>query len=115
LSEIIEHPWVGVIMDIAQERYDLEEVKSPSQKWYGDGFRDDLIDLDSQPVLKYVIDASRQRWRSDKTSWSRLMTVIFNNAVTSQNPAMLRANLLELGAVVTAWIEDLDLREKSGK
>lgn len=110
MSDVIESPWVGVIMDIAQTRADWETAKEPEDRWYGDGFSDDLQDARKDARLGMLLQISEAQWLARPESWARLLTWLVNDTLFTTDLPMVRTKLLEIGAVVTAWVEDLDRR-----
>lgn len=109
--ETFEAPWVGILMDIAKERHSMElAAKQRKQRWYGEGNIDELSNPDI-PYYSQLLEMSAQQFERKPTSWSRFLCFVTNNCVLSSSPELLRANLVDLAALCTAWIQDLDNRD----
>lgn len=109
--EAYEAPWVGVLMDISEIRKDMEEIAlSRQERWYGHNYTDDLLD-GSLPAYSRMLEISEHRYSTKPTSWSRALSFICNNTLFSPTPDMLRGNLVDLAALIVAWVEDLDRRD----
>lgn len=88
-TQVYEHPWVGVLMDVGARRHDIEETAQKfGKRWYGE----DMSALDHWCTIRDLMD------------WQAL----------PKDGTKLRSRLLTVSAELTAWIEDID-RNGSGQ
>jgi hypothetical protein len=110
-----EAPWVGVLLDIGANRADMESAaQTKDRRWFGEGYTDDLVDT-KNPVNQKLLEISERQYESRPNSWARLLAFVCNNVLFSETPDMLEDNLIDLAAICTAWVEDINRREKNAR
>ena len=111
---VIESPAVGVLMDIGQTRIGLEkEAKEAGLNRFGEGYHD---------FIGSVNNMTKDDWgqmaagivESDPEAWAAIVRASLMMVQASESPGELRQNLKHHGALVVAWLEDLDGRSVVG-
>ena len=109
---VVESNHVGALMNIGQYRIRLEKdaKKLGGVSTFGEGLHDfvDETPLDDPDGLASVVMGH------DPQAWSSIARASLLMAQGSTNHDDLRARVLHLAAVATAWLEDIDSRTPIG-
>jgi hypothetical protein len=106
---VVESPHVGVLMDIGQKRIKIEKDAMAETGHGLSGYHDfingmeDVTESDWRQMADQTIALDPQAWASVARA-SLMMTQ------ASGDPQVLKDRLTHLGAIVVAWLEDVQNR-----
>jgi len=94
-----------VLRDVANERAS-QHAQWGDQSWrpYGDAYTAQWgADIEARARM---INDKLEQW-----TWASILAEEVGEAMTEDDPAQLRAELVQVAAVAVAWIEAIDMRE----
>lgn len=102
---------LGVLEDVARER-DRQDAKWGEQN-HADGSDQMVRGWTWQEIgVEWVVVAHEALGRNP--TWSAILVEEVGEALQTDNPAKLRAELIQVAAVAVAWVECIDQRSKGG-
>lgn len=71
----------------------------------------------SDPTSRLMAESARAlcQFAGSGVTWRRILDEEFREALAEEDPAKLRAELVQVAAVAVAWIEAIDRRSSSGE
>jgi len=89
----------------------LAERERQDEKW-GEQHHPDGTTSKSAPMANYYRDSCDRAFAAGDGTWAHILLEEVFEALAEEDQQKLRTELVQVGAVAAAWIEDIDSREK---
>lgn len=107
----MSYPALFTTPGVRQFAEDIDAERQRQIAKFGDQHHRDGTSIGNESWAEHARANCQQAADEGATSWAGILYEEFTEAMAEEDPAKLRAELVQVAAVCAAWVADLDSRE----